>query len=228
MKYIFTLIGIVILTGCVQVESKKESNNQVELDSKVDEISELQLTDKSIKFLWRDMKYDSTLYDTFNSIFINQDYLKTMTDPEKAALGYVATFIGNECWWDGEANDDRNNLDCKIITALGLGYQCSDEHLGFLRKWFMNDKQTLSELGKSNCPTTPYTAIIQNTFDEIKLSIKNDTIIVFYKASGVNMREQSSWEWSESDYFKLTNNNIKLFKKDKTEVKHETFEMSEE
>jgi len=45
-----------------------------------------------------------------------------MTDQEKAAIGYVYTSIGNECWWDAEANDDRSNLDCKIITALGLVY----------------------------------------------------------------------------------------------------------
>ena len=96
-----------------------------------------------------------------------------MTDPEKAALGCIATFIGSECWWDGETNNDRTNLDCKIITALGLGYQCSDEHLLFLRKWFSTDKEVLSKLETSNCPTTPYTATSQNTFDEIKLIIQN-------------------------------------------------------
>jgi hypothetical protein len=219
---------MMVLTSCGQIETKSDSNTKVESDSKVVESSEIKLTDKSVKFLWRDMKYDSTLNDTFNSIFINKDYLESMTDPEKAALGYVASFIGNECWWDGAANDERSNLDCRIITALGLGYQCSKEHLGFLQRWFSTDKLIMSELGKSNCPTTPYTATSQTTFDEIKLMTRNDTIIVFYQASGVNMREQASWQWSESNYFILTDNHLKLFKKDKSEVKYETFVMSEE
>ena len=83
---------------------------------------------------------------------LNQDYIKTMTDPEKAALGYVATFVGNDCWWDGEANEEKSNLDCKIITTLGLGYQCSNEHLGFLRKWFVERQTVTVGIGKIKLP----------------------------------------------------------------------------
>ena len=50
------------------------------------------------------MQYNSKLNAPFYTIMLNQDYIKTMTDPEKVALGYVATFVGNDCWWDGEAN----------------------------------------------------------------------------------------------------------------------------
>ena len=173
------------------------------------------------------MQYNSKLNAPFYTIMLNQDYIKTITDPEKAALGYVATFVGNDCWWDGEANEEKSNLDCKIITTLGLGYQCSNEHLGFLRKWFSKDKQVLSELEKSNCPKTPYTATTQDTFDEIQLTIKNDTIIVFYSVGGVDIRKQTSWKWSQSDYFKVTNNALKLVKKDKSEVIYDTFEIPE-
>ena len=188
----------------------------------------LNLPDTTISFMWRDLKYDSTLTDSFSSIFLNMDYINTMTSQEKAAIGYVSTFIGNECWWDGEANDDRSNLDCKIITALGLGYQCSESHLGFLRKWFSTDNEVLAELGDSNCPTTPYTATIQDTFSKIVISTKEDSISVYYEASAVNMREQESWEWSETVHFFATTDNLKLIKKDKSEVKLEKFEMTEE
>src|SRR3569832_142073 len=78
------------------------------------------VNDTTVKFLWRANKYNEELKDTFNSIFINEAYCKTISDAERAALGYVATFIGNECWWDGEATDERSNLKCVILTALNL------------------------------------------------------------------------------------------------------------
>jgi len=227
MKLIHIITILTLLTSCGQVNTRIDQE-AVGAESTEIEPLPLNLPDTAIKFMWRDMKYDSTLNDSFSSIFLNVDYINAMTNQEKAAVGYVSTFIGNECWWDGKANDDRSNLDCKIITALGLGYQCSESHLGFLRKWFATDKEVLSELENSNCPTTPYTATIQDTFSKIVISTNEDSISVYYEASAVNIREQESWEWSETVHFVTTTDNLKLTKKDKSEVKHEKFEMTEE
>lgn len=228
IKLVLSILGFLILKPCCQHRHSADSNSQSELFSEAGDSNKNHMADSTMKFMWRDMVYDSALKESFYSIVVNQAYLESMTDPERAALGYVATFIGNECWWDGKANADRSNLDCKLITALGLGYQCSDEHLGFLRRWFADDQQVLDELEKSNCPTTPYTATIQNTFDEISLTVKNDSIIVSFQASGVNIREQRSWNWSETDYFKLTGGKLRLVKKDQSEERLETFETSDE
>ncbi|WP_439474286.1 hypothetical protein [Algoriphagus formosus] len=227
MKLIYVVTALSFLISCEKVNTK---TNQKAKDTKTTEVepSKLNLPDTTINFMWRDMKYDSTLNDSFSSIFMNIDYINSMTSQEKAAIGYVSTFIGNECWWDGEANDDRRNLDCKIITALGLGYQCSESHLGFLRKWFSTDNGVLSELENSNCPTTPHTATIQDTFSKMVVSTKGDTISVYYEASGFNLREQENWEWSETVDILATTDNLKLIKKEKSEVKHEKFEMTEE
>lgn len=229
MKYL-NIATIVLLASCGQTNNNSDKNEVVIYDSvsktvENTSVTNFQLTDKTVKFLWRADKYDEDLKDTFNSIFIDEDFCKTITDPERASLGYVATFIGNECWWDGEANDDRSNLKCKVLTALNLGYQCSDKHLGFLRQWFKGDKKSLEEL--QNCPTTPYTSTIQETFDEITLTVKGNNISVFFKANGVNTREGDSWSWTETNHFQLDGNNIKLIKKDKSKVKHEHFEMGE-
>ena len=183
------------------------------------------LKDKTIKFLWRENKYDETLKDTFNTISINEDFCKTITEPERAALGYVATFIGNECNWDGDYKNDRSNLKCKILTALNLGYQCSDKHLGFLRQMFKNDPKVLEELKSENCPTTPDGATIQNTFDEIVLTTKGNEILIFFKVSGMNLREAKSWSWTETDRFLINDGNLKLIKKEKSDVKQEKLEM---
>ena len=177
------------------------------------------LKDTALTFLWRKNEYDSDIQDTVSLIFINEVYCKTMSDPERAALGYVATFIGSNCNWDGEANPDYSNLKCMILDALNLGYQCSDKHKSFLRKWFRNDKSSLKEL--ETCPVIPYAATSQNTFHEIKLTVNGNKINVWYKAGGINLREQKSWSWKQTDYFLVDKDQIKLLKSEKSNVKYE-------
>ena len=87
------------------------------------------------KFMWRDAK-------TFD-IVLNHEYIKTMSIYERAALGYVASSTGNGCNYEGEGAE---YLNCDILSALNLGYQCSDRHLGFLRSMFQDDKKVLQEL----------------------------------------------------------------------------------
>ena len=212
MKFLY-ITTLFLLASCGQIKS----NSDKQKVTNVDTAETFTLTDKTVKFLWR---------DSSASIVINENFCKTISDPEKAALGYVATFIGNECWWDGDYTDKRDNLKCEILTALNLGYQCSDKHLGFLRQWFKNDTTALKEL--EACPTTPNTSTIQDTFDEIILTTKGNEISVFFKATGVNMREEESWNWTETDYFQLDNDNIKLIKQNKSKVNVEHFDASEE
>jgi hypothetical protein len=228
-KYLY-IVTLVFFASCGQTNNNSDKNEVVLTDtvSKTeDDASErkFKLTDKKVKFLWRADKYDEALKDTFNSIFIDEELCKTLSEPERAALGYVATFIGSECNWDGEGKDDFSNLKCKTLTALDLGYQCSDKHLGFLRKWFKNDKKILKEL--EDCPTVPYTASSQQTFDFINLIVKGNIISVEFAASGVNMPMGETWEWSETDYFQVDKDNIKLIKKDKSKLKRGHFDTGE-
>lgn len=187
-------------------------------------LESLKLTDKKVKFLWREMRYLEDLGGEFNVIILNDEYVETISEPEKSALAYVATFIGNECAWDGNANENRSNLKCKILGALDLGYQCSSKHLDFLRFWFRNNEDILKEL--ENCPTTPDGATVQDTFDEIDLEIKDHTITVFFKASGINVREGKSWNWTEKHFFEFKNNELILLKKDISTMEQGTFEVS--
>lgn len=188
---------------------KQGNNHSPEKDPiKTDSTQVAPTKDKTVKFLWR---------DSSAAIMINQDYCKIISDSERAALGYVATFIGNECEWDGVPTKDRSNLKCEILTALNLGYQCSEQHLGFLQQWFKNDTTVLKEL--EACPTTPNTSTIQDTFDEIILTTKGNEISVFFKASGIHLREEREWSWSETHYFKVQNDHLQLIKKEKSKVK---------
>lgn len=131
-------------------------------------------------------------------------------------MGYVVTFIGSACEWDGEANEEFSNLKCRALTALDLGYQCSDQHLGFLQNWFRNDQDVLARL--ASCPRVPFTASSQQTFNEVYLTTQGDTIQVWFSASGVNVPMNASWQWTEENTFLVQDNAISLVKVDMSEV----------
>src|SRR5690554_1749876 len=195
MKYLY-IATLILLVSCRQSNNHSDKNEAVNSDSlsKTSEIiteKTISLTDKTVKFLWRDSN----------------------------------NFIGNECWWDGDYTDKRDHLKCEILTALDLGYQCSDKHLGFLKQWFKNDQAALNEL--EACPTIPNTSTIQDTFDEIILTTKGNEIAIFFKAKGLNMREGKTWNWIQTNYFQLDNDNIKLMKEDKSNLTFEQFGNSE-
>jgi hypothetical protein len=221
MKW-FYIMTLVFLTSCGQTNSNSSKRDRTKLDgTSAAHKTAFILRDKTVKYLWREDKYDEELKDTFSTIIINEELCGTLTEPERAALGFVVTFIGSECSWDGEANDDFSNLTCKTLRSLRLGYQCSNQHLGFLRQWFRNDSKSLKEL--NNCPTVPCTASSQSTFDYINLNVKGNNISVEFTANGVNMRMGESWSWTETDHFQLFKDNIKRIKKDESKVKRESF-----
>ena len=230
-KYLYILI-LLFLASCRRTHNNSEKIEIAYSDSivKTTEYStekNIKLTDKTVKFLWREDQYDKDLKDTLNTIIINEELCKSLSEPERAALGFVVTFIGSDCDWDGEAKDDRTNLKCKTLDALGLGYQCSDKHLGFLRQWFKNDRKSLNDLEFEGCPTTPYTATIQNTFDYINLKVKDNRISVEFGANGVNMRMGESWSWTETDHFQFDIDHIKLINIDKSKVITEHWDIEE-
>lgn len=203
MKFLY-ILNLFLCTSYSQENKHCQETSSIDTD-----ITKVFITtDKTVKFLWRDIN---------GTMVINQDFCKTITDSEKAALGYVASFIGNECEWDGVPTNDRSNLKCEILTALNLNYQCSEQHLGFLKQWFRNDSTVLKEL--EACPTTPNTSTIQETFDEIILTTKGDAISAYFKASGIHLREEREWSWSETNHFKVQNDHIQLIRKERSKVK---------
>lgn len=211
MEKYLQIVSFFLLASCGLIignASKNQLKQSDYISKKIEKIDdEIKLTDKTVKFLW---------LDSNASIVINEEFCKTISTPEKAVLGFVATFIGNECWWDGEYSNKRDNLKCKILTALELGYQCSDTHLGFLRQWFKKDLKSIKEI--EACPTIPKTSTNYNSFDEIVLTTKGNQIIVFYKASGYNMRIKKRWNWSQTEYYQYDNDNIKLVKRYEPQV----------
>lgn len=221
MKAILLLCLALVFISCKnQTANSASDENQSEKEALAMQQAGT-FADTTITFLWRELRHDPSVKAEVSILKLNTDYIDSTTDYEKAALGYVATFVGNDCEWDGKATDDRSNLDCSILTALGLGYQCSEEHLGFLRNAFAGDQHTLDQLENSNCPTVPNSATVQTAFDEIKISTASGQIIINFKASGFNMRDQMSWNWSEKITLQIADEKLKVVQKDKSEVLQE-------
>ncbi|OYU94764.1 MAG: hypothetical protein CFE21_13820 [Bacteroidetes bacterium B1(2017)] len=223
MKLFFTLLTLTLILSCgndANKPSKLSTGDSIAAAYGDYAKQEFTLSDATTKFLWRDRQFVADLGDTFSVLVLNDAYTANINDAERAALGYVATFIGNECQWDGEGKEDRSNLKCKILSQLNLGYQCSAQHLDFLRYWFRNDPKALESL--QNCPTTPDGATIQETFDEITVRTKGDIISVKYNVSGMNMREGEEWHYTQKDHFSFSKNQLKLVKQEKSDVVSES------
>lgn len=164
------------------------------------------------KFMWRDVKS----YE----IVLNHDYIKTMSIYERAALGYVASSVGNGCNYE---DDNAQYLNCDILSALNLGYQCSDRHLSFLRSMFQDDQKVLKEL-QEPCSEIVDGATSQTTFDYINIEvIAKNTIVVSYGVSGVYLRESISWEFTVTDTFEVSANGIILKKHQQSKMKESKF-----
>lgn len=190
MRILYIILSFLLLVSCSQ--STKNA-----------------LKEENVPFLWR---------DSIGDLVINDSLCEKLSAPQKAALAYVATFVGSDCDWDDEGAE---HLKCKILSALDLGYQCSDKHLGFLQQWFRADTASLSRL--EGCPIVPFTATIQETFVKIDLKTQGNAIAVYFEANGINLRDQENWDWTETDYFVVEDDHIKLTKQDKSPLEKHTF-----
>jgi hypothetical protein len=163
------------------------------------------------QFLWREKKYSIEVNDTIYETTISDAYAKNMAEDEKAAIAFVLTFINNGCdREDGEMNQNRNNLLCKGLSALGLSYQCSNKHISFLNKWFEGDTSTLKRI--KYCPHNFPGVTISSHLKSLDLERKHDTITIFTSVIGSNTRAQKTSEWKNSYTFISNKKTITLTK----------------
>jgi hypothetical protein len=173
-----------------------------------------QLKDTTVKVVWRTETYDAKTNQTISSLVINEGYMNIITDPERAALGYVASLTGNECQWDGGSpNAVQDNVTCKVLSSLKLGYMCSAQNLEFFRKWFTESSDVLRDI--ENCKPILFTASEQTTIDKIVLTTLSDRIKIKFTAYSVNLKKQKFEQWSEELTFSLSNNRLALILRDR-------------
>ncbi len=190
---LLTLLFLSIFSTSVFSQNNAISSTTVNKPS-----TENESQDIYIKILW---------LDNTGTLQLNTNYIKTLTDQQRAALGYIATDVSSECNWDGAKKADGSNLKCRFLSALNLGYQCSETHLSFLKKWFKEDTKVLDRL--QYCNKTESSAKIQDHFIEIKMITTKETIKILYSAVGEDLDKQKTWSWQEESTYSFTKTGIK-------------------
>lgn len=89
-KYLY-IATLVFLASWGKTNNNSDKNEVViaNIITKTEETTSernFKLTDKTVKFLWREDRYDQELKDTFNTIVINEELCKILTEPEIAVL----------------------------------------------------------------------------------------------------------------------------------------------
>ncbi|WP_281325247.1 hypothetical protein [Polyangium sp. 6x1] len=136
-----------------------------------------------IKLAWSDASYHLVLDDAA---------LPCLSDAERAAAAYVGTTIGTECEWaEGTDLAAPEHMNCKLTTALGLGFQCEAKHKGFLVAWLGDDIP-------AQCARIPTTAFSQTALVELSLRKESRAIVVSYKAVTTTGPGGEAWSWSET------------------------------
>lgn len=200
------LLAYILFTAALLILSVLVQNDLSANDSSQHKVYVTQNTLQ--KIVWREDVYDPNIKGTVNVIKLDDNYFANISGPEKAVLGYLASTIGNECYADGS----KQNVKCKILTALKLGYQCSEESKTYLKSWFRDDAVIVSQVEKCK-PTLPTT--IEKTFDEVKISSADNKITVELKGLKLNIKENSVSKWSEALSFKVDGDKVSLVERTK-------------
>lgn len=147
------------------------------------------LKDTSVKVMWH----------TTNTTVFNSDYLDTMSDPERAAIGFLSAFIKT----DSGTKLNYSKAGTKLRPLLSYEQKAKEKKLSFLKQWFRYDKNCLSKLESDEtfCDS-------RKEFEEIDLTVTSDTITVLFIAKE-NIPGGIS-RWRQEDTFKLDQNNLQL------------------
>jgi hypothetical protein len=112
--------------------------------------------------------------------------LGKISEGTKAVLAMYALQVGGGC----EGHDDQG-LKCELTRALGLGAQCSSQHLNLVRAWFKealprmtgHHESTFQNVVKSGelgsiCYSQPDTATRQHVWETIRVSTEDNLVSV--------------------------------------------------
>jgi hypothetical protein len=145
---------------------------------------------------------------------IDTAYLSSAPENIKAIIAYYSARAGTECWWaNDKANENFSNLDCRHTKALGLGYQGSEAHMSLIKKWFKNEPDLIKDV--ENFYNVPFTATVQNSIDNLTILINGNIVTVECVISGMNIREDTSWELKGLDVFEMNRDFIKVVSRTK-------------
>ncbi|MGZ3904890.1 MAG: hypothetical protein ACXVC6_14415 [Bacteroidia bacterium] len=157
IKVTASIILAGILLSCGSNTGKKEETTEVKKDT-VAEVKTAPAFDTIDIYIFKGKEP-----------YINNDYLKTASEEEKALLAYYSYFFNTSC---------VDTKHCKLTEALGFGEQNSKEQQTAVLKWF-NDEET-KQLAKEGGRIKLDGADPGAWFESIKLVKKGALIVVRY------------------------------------------------
>ncbi len=198
-----TILSILVgFTACGQTEKKVEKANNYVITENASYI----LKDTAVKIVWRTAGTD-TLKD-MDGVMINEAYLKTISDPESAALNF--SILGEEDGNSGYISKLNPKFQVLVSTARKSGSAAA--HAEFLKEWFRNDIESLSRIDAG--PQHSYT---RRSIDEIRITVKGDIIKVRLSVNAVSMLMGKSWSYTKEKDFKFEQNSLRLVQETSTE-----------
>jgi hypothetical protein len=117
---------------------------------------------------------------------VRLDRIQNLSDGVKAVLAIYALENGAGC----EGKNEQGLVRCALTSALGLGGNCSEEHIRFVRSWFSKAPNLTTRWSAGNedaqkagtlerlCYGQPDTASWQNIWEIIRVSEVPNGVVV--------------------------------------------------
>jgi len=134
----------------------------------------------------------------FDKDGINATNILYIDQAEKALIFWYLYAYGNEC------ENNSSNIKCQLLKEMNIDDECETSHLNNLLQWFSNDMLAVYKLNK--CPNLPSKSAIQNSFKQLILNRKNDTLSITFSVMGMNTLQEKSWNITQTDTYVINNN----------------------
>ena len=134
---LFILVAIIFSASCGPKTVLNEQQASSYNNSFINDTQTYILKDTTVRILWHAQQNDTSGTTVFNN-----DYLDTMSDPERAAIGFVSAFIKTDSGTKVNYSKGGN----KLIPLLLLEQKSNEKKLSFLKQWFRYDKNCLNRL----------------------------------------------------------------------------------
>ncbi|MFC4476781.1 hypothetical protein [Flavobacterium chungangensis] len=175
------------------------------------------LKDKTVNFLRRGKEYKN---------LVNEEYCKTMSEPERAALGYLTTLYptSNYCYFKKDIDKEYTMRHALNLDSENYSYndKSTDQFMNYMQFWFRNDTESLSKIAADHCPEAIAYGSVLFYLSKINLTVKENKIYINFKIEGAG---RSDWEviWTEKLTFLVAKDYIKLIESKKSEEEYTYF-----
>lgn len=188
------------LVGWVHGATVTKTKNTVLVGSNSNSsLNHIEVNGKKSKILWRGNE---------RNVFLNSDYLNSVSAPIRAILAYYCALSSSDCTWADSKASNNEDMICRLTDELKLGLQCQRGHLALLKQWF-HDERILSKIN-DDCFLSTNASSSYSLFDTLSIEEDGDKVKVNYVILFGSMRANTSAEKRGTDIFQIDGNTLKV------------------